>query len=222
MTGVQKLGVLLVVLGLVYALWYVGWLRRSSKRTSIVDLSSGTVVREPAAGQIARRVRHDASGPPPALVATWVQGTYLDTTMATSRHDRVAAAKTAERQPATMAVDDSSVRWERDGAVDVTVAGARLLGVSLERDPSGRAMGRTQIVRVSWQADNGDQQSTTFLPRGRADSAALVSAVQRLMKMCTSQGEAGHDGGSTQDVPAQPERGPQDRVDAATPQDGTP
>ncbi len=39
MTGVQQLGVLLVVLGLLY----VGWLRRSSKRASTADLSSGAV-----------------------------------------------------------------------------------------------------------------------------------------------------------------------------------
>ena len=218
MTGVQKLGVLLVVLGLLY----VGWLRRSSKRASTADLSSGAVASGPAAEQIAGRVRRDASGPPPALVLAWVQGTYVDTTMATSRHDRVAGAKQAVRSPATMVVDDSSVRWDRDGAVDVTVAGARLLGVSLERDPSGGAMGRTQIVRVSWQADNGDHQSTTFLPRARADSPALVCAVQRLMKMCISEGEAGHGGGSIQDAPARPEPGPQDRVEAAATQDGTP
>jgi len=88
MTGVQKLGVLLVVLGLLY----VGWLRRSSKRASTADPSSGAVASGPAAEQIAGRVRRDASGPPPALVLAWVQGTYVDTTMATSRHDRVAGS----------------------------------------------------------------------------------------------------------------------------------
>ena len=222
MRGLQVVGVALVVLGLLYAVFYVGWLRRSSKRASTADLSSGTVVSAPAADQIARRVRRNPSGPPLPLVLAWVQGTYLDTTMATSRHDRVAEAKLAVRAPANMVVDDSCVRWERESAVDVTVAGSQLLGVSVERDPSGRAMGRTPIVRVSWQADNGDHQSTTFLPRGRADVAALVLAVQRLMRMCTSEGEAGHGGSSTQEVPAQTEPGPQDRVEAATPQDGTP
>ena len=198
-------GVALVVLGLLYAVFYVGWLRRSSKRTSIAAPSSGAVAPEPATGQIAARVRRDASEPPLALVLAWVQGTYLGTTMATSRHDRVAAAKVAVRAPATMVVDDSVVRWEREDAADVTVAGTRLLGVSLERDPSGKAIGRTQIVRVAWQADNGEHQATTFLPRRRADSAALVSAVERLMRIAPIQ-----------DAPAQTETGPQDRVNVWT------
>ena len=213
MTGVQKVGVLLIAMGLLYALLYVGWLRRSREDAPVAGMLSGKAATDPAAGPEQR----SASGSPRALTLAWVEGTYIGTTMAVSRHERVEAAKLAERAPATMVVDDGRVRWERDGTGDVTVAGTRLLGVSLERDPAGSA--RTDIIRVSWRTDNGDHKSAGFLPRKRADSAALVSAVERLMRIGASNGEVGHDRGSIQDAVALPEPGPQDQVEAATTQD---
>jgi hypothetical protein len=83
-----------------------------------------------------------------------------------------------------MVVDDGAVRWEREGLDAIRVAGPKLLGVSVERSVSGRLLGRAQLVLVSWSADEGkdsERQVTRFLPRARADSAALVSAVNRLM-----------------------------------------
>lgn len=120
-----------------------------------------------------------------ALTLAWVEGTYLGTTIALSRHERVAVAGLGERARATMVVDDSTLRWERQGSEVLRVAGSRLLGVGLERSLAEMLLGRAKRVRVEWTADNPDQADrfvTRFQPRARADSAALVSAVQRLME----------------------------------------
>ena len=135
------------------------------------------------------------SGEPRAITLAWAQGRYLSTTKAVSRQERVAAAGLDVPSKANMVVDDSAVRWEREGLGEVRIAGARLLGASLKRDLTSRLLGRAHTVRVSWRADKGtqgtqgtlgnagEQYVTTFLPRTRADSAVLVSAVQRLMRI---------------------------------------
>jgi hypothetical protein len=159
-----------------------------------------------------------------ALTLAWVDGTYLSTSVAISRHERVGAAGMNVQAKANMVVDDSSVRWEREKLGEVRVAGSRLLAVSTRRSLADMLMGHAEMVLVSWRAgtsspldnsvaradDNerdhrgepkdsaeqtggaeqrggaeqtGDLCVTAFLPRSRTDSAALVSAVQRLMKM---------------------------------------
>ena len=127
-----------------------------------------------------------ASGELRALTLAWVDGTYLGTTMAVSRHERVAVSGLGQRVRAAMVVDDGTIRWEREGTGDVKVAGPLLLGVRLERRLVGRLRGQAHHVLISWKAPNdpaGKLYSTGFLPRRRADSAVLVSAAQRLMQM---------------------------------------
>jgi hypothetical protein len=127
------------------------------------------------------------------LTLAWVEGTYLSTTVALSRHEHVPVAGLGGRARATMVVDDSAVRWEREGADAIRVAGPLLLGVSVEGSLKSRLLGRAQLVLVSWSPDDGedsDRQVTRFLPRARADSAALVSAVNRLMDIGPSLDES--------------------------------
>lgn len=230
--GAQRSGVLLIVLGLLYALLYVGWLRRSRMEPLAAGRSWGTAVTEPAADPSAGPERAGAAGLPGALA--WAEGTYAGTNTAGSRHAPVATA-IAVRARGTMAVNDTNVRWERGGGTGgLTVVGTRVLGVNVVPDPAGRA--RAKIVRVSWQADNGDHKATAFLPRKKADSAALAAAVQRLMKMFAPQGDVGHLGhvsgsvhdpapqDSPQDSPPQDtlamtKTGVQSQFEAATPQD---
>jgi hypothetical protein len=189
--GVPALGLLLIVAGVVYALVYIGWLRRARTRATAAGRSTdtgivtdtGTAI-EPAAASVTEPVTEPAQ--PRPLTLAWVEGTYVSTTTAVSRQERVAAAGLGVRARATMVVDDSTVRWERLGASEVRVAGPRLLGVSLGRSLAGRFPGRAHLVLVTWTADddrNGDRFVTGFRPRSRADSAVLVSAVQRLMKI---------------------------------------
>lgn len=150
------------------------------------------------------------SGQPRAITLAWAQGRYLSTTQAISRQERVAAAGLDVPSKANMVVDDSAVRWEREGLGEVRIAGARLLGASLKRDLTGRLLGRAHTVLVSWRADKGtlgnagEQYVTTFLPRTRADSAVLVSAVQRLMRI----GAVLDDACVIDDAPTTPEETP--------------
>jgi len=135
-----------------------------------------------------------------ALTLAWVEGTYLGTTIALSRHEHVAVDGLDERARATMVVDDRTLRWERQGSEVLRVAGSRLLGVGLERRLVEMLLGRAKRVRVEWTADPTDQTDrnvTRFQPRARADSCALVSAVQRLMEF----GPATDDSPTTPDGP---------------------
>ena len=135
------------------------------------------------------------------LTLAWAEGTYLGTTVAVSRREHVAVAGLGGRARATMVVDDSTLRWEREGSDAVRVPGPRLQGVSLERSLTDTLRGRGGLVVVEWRADNGtdgDRNVTRFLPRARADSAALVSAVQRLMEF----------GPSIDDLPTTPDGTP--------------
>ena len=133
-----------------------------------------------------------------ALTLAWVEGTYLGTTTALSRHEHVAVVGLGERGRATMVVDESTVRWERQGCEVLLVTASHLRGAGLERSLAGTLRGRAQSVRVEWSADHTDRNVTRFQPRARADSAALVSAVQRLIEF----------GPATDDSPTTPD-GPQ-------------
>lgn len=177
MTWVGALAVLLIVLGVVYTLVSARWLPASRHGTS------AALATEPAASRIAGSEPTTAAGLPRPLTLAWVEGTYLRTTMAISGQEPVTAAGPGLRARATMVVDDSAVRWEREGTADVRVAGPRLLGVSLESATAQRFPGQAHHVLVSWMADNGDHYVTGFRPRNRAEPAVLVSAVQRLMKI---------------------------------------
>ena len=127
------------------------------------------------------------------LTLAWAEGTYLGTAIAVSRHERVSPAGLGGRCRATMVVDDSTVRWERVGSDDLRVGGRRIRGVSLQHGLAGTLLGRAQLVLVEWSADDameGDHNVTRFRPRARAGSAALFSAVQRLMEFGPSAEES--------------------------------
>ena len=132
-----------------------------------------------------------------SLTLAWVEGTYLGTTIALSRHEHVAVEGLGERGRATMVVDESTVRWERQDDEVLRVTAAHLLGAGLERSLAGTLLGRAKSVRVQWSADHTDRNVTRFQPRARTDSAALVSAVQRLIEF----GPATDDSPNTPDGP---------------------
>jgi hypothetical protein len=199
LTGAQVFGVLLIVLGVLYALMYVGWLPHPRWSASLVRRLTGTAaadddttgsVDEPVDEATIKPVHEPTSKPtsapglPRPLTLAWAEGTYLSTSIAVSRHERVpAAAGLGVRAKAAMVVDDSTVRWEREGIDEVRVARPRLREVSLGRQLSDWLPLQARPVLVSWTDESGDHHVTRFLPRSRADSAALVSAVQRLMKI---------------------------------------
>ena len=205
MTRLQAVGVLLIVLGVVYALMYLGWLRRARRHQSAaVAAATGT----PLASYRAEPVRHDPTGEIPVVAAPvepddaptlmsleetgqfelpmaiedWAraEGTYVSTTIAVSRLERVNAAGLGAKAEATMVVDGAGVRWERQGAVPVFVERHTVTAVRLDRGMAGKFVGQNRLVVVSWRAPDGQIYDTGFLPRYKDDTDTLIEAVNRL------------------------------------------
>jgi len=185
MTRVQAVGVVLIALGLVYALMYAGWLRRARRNPSAaVAISPTPSSATPHSATLSSATSRSPTPSSPILTESIVvsEGTYISTTLASSRLERVAAAGLGVRARATMRVDATSVCWDREGADDLRIESIRLLRVSLERGMAGKFVGQARIVVVSWHTEGGDRYATGFLPRRRAESAALVQAVQDLIQ----------------------------------------
>lgn len=160
---------MLIALGLIYALLYAAWLRKRRRHTSAsVAVAPG---REGA----------DATRAEPAGSVVRAEGTYVSTTTAASRHERVAVEGLGNRARATMTVrrgaPDELVRFERQGESDVVVPRARLLEVRRDRGMAGKFVGANRLLVVRWTADDGAIYETGFLPRYRADLERLESAL---------------------------------------------
>lgn len=164
MTRLQAAGVMLVALGLIYALLYAGWLRRTR--------------RHPSAAVVARE--HDG-GPVPDGSAVVAEGIYVSTTTARSRLERVAVAGLGNRSRATLTVrrgaPEELVTIEREGELDVVIPAPRLTAVRRDRGMAGKFMGANRILVLQWRADDGAVYETGFLPRYRADLERLESAL---------------------------------------------
>ena len=159
MTRTQAVGVMLIALGLIYALLYAAWLRKRRRHTS-----AAVVVAGPGTGERQGEV---------AGSAVRAEGTYVSTTTAASRHERVAVEGLGNRARATMTVrrgaPDDLVHFERQGESDVVIPRARLLDVRRDRGMAGKFVGANRLLVVRWTADDGAVYETGFLPRYRAD-----------------------------------------------------
>jgi hypothetical protein len=109
------------------------------------------------------------------------EGTYVSTTTAASRHERVAVEGLGNRSRATMTVrrgaPDELVRFERQGESDVVVPRTRLVDVRRDRGMAGKFVGSNRLLVVRWRADDDAIYETGFLPRYRADLERLESAL---------------------------------------------
>jgi hypothetical protein len=169
MSRPQAVGVMLIALGLIYALLYAAWLRKRRRHTS------ASVAVAPS-GEGA-----DAVGDEPAGSVVRAEGTYVSTTTAASRHERVAVDGLGNRARATLAVrrgaPEELLRFERQGESDVVIPKARLLDVRRDRGMAGKFVGANRLLVVRWTADDGAIYETGFLPRHRADLERLESAL---------------------------------------------
>ena len=167
MTRTQAVGVMLIALGLIYALLYAAWLRKRRRHAS-----AAVAVATPGTGERPEEV---------AGSAVRAEGTYVSTTTAASRHERVAVEGLGNRARATMTVrrgaPDELVRFERQGESDVVVPRARLLDVRRDRGMAGKFVGANRLLVLRWTADDGAIYETGFLPRYRADLERLESAL---------------------------------------------
>ncbi len=168
MSRPQAVGVMLIALGLIYALLYAAWLRKRRRHTSasvaVAGAREGDAARDDAPGGVVR-----------------AEGTYVSTTTAASRHERVAVEGLGNRSRATMTVrrgaPDELVRFERQGEADVVVPKARLVDVRRDRGMAGKFVGSNRLLVVRWRADDDAIYETGFLPRHRADLERLESAL---------------------------------------------
>jgi hypothetical protein len=168
MTRVQAVLLLVLLVGVVYALMYAGWRRRARRFPSAAVATTAG-----ATGSAA----DTSDTPDTAEVAA--EGTYVSTTTVASRLERVAAAGLGVRARATMTVGGGEVRWVREGAGDVHVLFDWLTGVSRERGMAGKWVGQNRLVVVTWRAGDGEEFATGFLPRHTAEVDELVAAVGR-------------------------------------------
>jgi hypothetical protein len=167
MTRAQAVGVVLIALGLIYALLYAAWLRKRRRHTSAAVAVAGDGGGERAP---------EAPG-----AAVTAEGTYVSTTTAASRHERVAVAGLGNRARATMTVrrgePDELVRFERQGESAVVIPRGRLVQVRRDRGMAGKFVGSSRLLVLQWRADDDAIYETGFLPRYRADLDRLEGAL---------------------------------------------
>ncbi len=173
MTRLQAVGVLFVALGLIYALLYAAWLRKRRRHASAAIVAE----RE-------RTSSGEVSDPPPAKAspaALSVEGTYVSTTTAVSRLERVTVEGLGNRASATLLITrgapEQLVRIERQGESTVLITGPRLVSVRRDRGMVGKFVGGNRLLVLQWRADGGDLYETGFLPRYRADLEKVESAL---------------------------------------------
>ena len=169
MTRLQAVGVLLIALGLIYALLYAAWLRKRRRHGS-----AAVAVAEPGKEPGKEPAAAEAS-------AVRAEGTYVSTTTAASRHERVAVQGLGNRSRATVTVrrghPEELVRFERQGESDVVIPRSRLLDVRRDRGMAGKFVGANRLLVLRWRADDEAIYETGFLPRYRADLDKLEMAL---------------------------------------------
>jgi hypothetical protein len=172
-TRLQAAGVLLVAVGLIYALLYAAWLRRARRHASASiaaerDRTSRPSSVDPPVGQ----------GRPAQVV---VEGTYVSTTTAESRLERVTVEGLGNRARATLVISrgnaEELVRIERQGEATVLIPAGRLVSVRRDKGMVGKFVGTNRMVVLRWRAPEGDLYETGFLPRYRADVDKVESAL---------------------------------------------
>ena len=173
MTRVQAVGVMLVALGLIYALLYAAWVRKRRQHESAAIAAERS------------RTTRDHSIEAPALkekpAQVIVEGTYVSTTTAENRLERVTTEGLGNRAKATLVVSrgdaDELVRIDRQGEATVVIPAARLRSARRERGMVGKFVGGNRLVVLQWRAENGDLYETGFLPRYKADVERVESAL---------------------------------------------
>lgn len=176
MTRPLAVGVLLVALGLIYALLYAAWVRKQRRHRSAAVVAAGRAARGDAV-----LGAHEASSDRESLRTVAAEGTYVSTTTSASRHERVVVDGLGNRSRATMAVRrasrDELVSYDREGEQRVVIPAGRVVDVRRERGMAGKFVGSPRLLVVQWRADDDEIYETGFLPRYRADLERIETAL---------------------------------------------
>lgn len=163
MTRTQAALVVLAAVAVIYALLYAAWRGKQRRHASAAVAVDDGGSRAPD---------------PSSLV---VEGTYVSTTVAENRHERVAVQGLGNRSRATLTVRRGShaelLRFERSGESDVLIPADRFLGMRRVRGMAGKFVGAKRLLVMRWRADDGAMYETGFLPRYRADLERVESAL---------------------------------------------
>ncbi|GAB3080834.1 PH-like domain-containing protein [Pedococcus soli] len=174
MTRLQAVGVLLVALGLIYALLYAAWLRKRRRHASAAIVAERERTRS-------GEVTDDGKEPKAAAARLSVEGTYVSTTTAVSRLERVTVEGLGNRARATLVINrgtpEDLVRIERQGESTVVITGPRLVAVRRDRGMVGKFVGSNKMLVLQWRADDDALYETGFLPRYKADLDRVESAL---------------------------------------------
>jgi len=173
MTRLQAVGVLLVALGLIYGLLYVAWLRKQRRHTSAAVAAGTRDAGTAGAG--------DSGASLPEGAQLVVEGTYVSTTTAVSRLERVTVEGLGNRARATLTVTrgnpEELVRIDRQGESTVVVTAGRLVSVRRDRGMVGKFVGSNRMLVLQWRADDDTLYETGFLPRYKADVERVEAAL---------------------------------------------
>jgi hypothetical protein len=195
---------MLVALGLIYALLYAAWVRKRRQHESAA-----------IAAERSRTTRDHALEAPalkekPAQVIA--EGTYVSTTTAESRLERVTVEGLGNRAKATLIVSrgdvDELVRIDRVGEATVIIPAARLISARRERGMVGKFVGANRLVVLQWRTEGGDTYETGFLPRYKADVDRVESALWwHTGETADKTADAEDETGDAEDKPADLELG---------------
>ncbi|MBG6083328.1 PH-like domain-containing protein [Zhihengliuella flava] len=125
--------------------------------------------------------------PPTELSAPWVTvpGQYVSTTTAGDWLDRIAVHGLGYKANATLTVHPEGLLYARDGAPDVYVPAAALVGARRESGMAGKFVERDGLIVIEWTL--GDHAvDTGFRPRFSDDSTAAIAAVDMILAARTS------------------------------------
>lgn len=175
MSRLQAVGVMLIALGLVYALLYAAWLRKQRRHTS------AAIAIERRGGEGGEGGAAAAAPEEEGAAAIVAEGTYISTTTAESRLERVTVEGLGNRARATLTVrrgdPDQLVRIERQGESTVLIPATRLVAARRDGGMAGKWVGANRVLVLRWRAEDGAVYETGFLPRHRADVERIESAL---------------------------------------------
>jgi hypothetical protein len=158
----------LLVVPVVFGLMYLGWRGRARRQGDVAEPA-----RTPAGGE---------AGLGEALLEP-VEGTYVSTVRAGEWLDRVVVHGLGVRSRAVLHAGREGVWFEREGARDLFVPAADVVGARVESGIAGKYTLGEGLLVLRWRVrgpDGDAELDTGFRPRRWADSPLIATALQPL------------------------------------------
>lgn len=184
---------LVLLLAVSFGGLYLAWRRKSTRHTSaavvVEPTGPSTIADDTAAPSRVTGTRGEDSDREPGLQVAerqsedevQAEGTYVSTTTAASRLERVTVEGLGHPSQAVLLVHRRDakhlVEIRRTGERDVLISADRLRAFRRDRGMAGKFMGPARLAVLTWTADDGAVYETGFLPRHRADLERIEAAL---------------------------------------------